>query len=281
MEYSNGIFRGYTEPVLIIHKQAEQPYVFVPHLHSSLEIYYNIKGCKTFLVNDKFYHCEPYDLFIVPPMQIHKALLNNESEYERCVISISSDMIDKLNDMPNLPEKPFDILFSPESSNSPKVNLSEEEHKTLMDFVYDYNKPDIDTTDKFIILLRLLQFISNKYKTNTVCEKDFSPQTVAEKVLGYVEQNFKNKISVKILSKNMALSEAQLYRLFKTETGMTIKEYITMRRIAESKKFLCLGYSVKEAGFNSGFNDYQNFIKAFKKVEGYPPGQMEELTSPV
>ena len=79
----------------------------------------------------------------------------------------------------------------------------------------------------------------------------------------------------------MALSEAQLYRLFKKETDMTVKEYITLRRIAEAKKLLRMGCSVKEAGFNSGFNDYQNFIKAFKKVEGYPPGQMAELTSPV
>ncbi len=281
MEGSNAIFRGYTEPVLVMHKQAEQPYVFVPHLHSSLEIYYNINGCKTFLVNDKFYHCDANDMFIVPCLHIHKALLNDQSNYERCVISISAETISKISEMPNLSEKPFEILFFPDKDSSPKVHLSPDEHITLMKLIYSYNDCENDTTDKFIIFLRILQFISKKYSKNTIREKDFSPETVAEKVLGYIEQNFKSYISVKKLSEKIALSEAQLYRLFKKETGMTVKEYITMRRIAEAKKLLILGYSVKEAGYNSGFNDYQNFIKAFKKVEGYPPGQMEELTYPI
>lgn len=281
MKHQNGIFRGYSDPVLVMHKQGEQPYVFVPHLHSSLEIYYNIKGCKSFLVNDKFYHCDHNDMFVVPCMQIHKALLNEQTDYERCVISISAETIEKLSEMPNLSEKPFDILFAPREDFSPKVHLSPEEHISFMKLIYSYNDPENDTTDRFVDFLKILQFISNKYKSNTVIEKDFSPETLAEKVLGYIEQNFKSQISVSKLSAQMALSEAQLYRLFKKETDMTVKEYITLRRIAEAKKLLRMGCSVKEAGFNSGFNDYQNFIKAFKKVEGYPPGQMAELTSPV
>ena len=278
MEHSNSIFRGYKDPVSVSYKWGEQPYVFVPHLHSSLEIYYNIKGCKSFLVNNKFYHCNQNDMFIVPSMQIHKALLNDENDYERCVISISADTMKTLSKMPNLPQKQFDIIFNPGEKACPKAHLSEDEHFYFIGLVNSYNSPSHDATDRFIVLLKILQFISSIYKSNNNFEKAFSPETVAEKVLCFVEQNYKSQISVSELSEKMALSEAQLYRLFKKETDMTVKEYLTMRKIAEAKKLLYLGCSVKEAGFKSGFNNYQNFIKSFKKIEGYSPGQLEELT---
>lgn len=280
MEHSNSMFRGYKEPLLVSYKWGEQPYVFVPHLHTSIEIFYNIKGCKSFLVNNKFYHCNQYYMFIVPSMQIHKALLNDEHDYERCVISISADTMKTLSEMPSLGDKPFDIIFNRSEKVSPKSHLTEDEHFYFIGLINTYNSPSNDSVDRFIVLLKILQFIIGKYKANTNFEKAFSPETVAEKVLGFVEQNYKSPISVGELSEKMALSEAQLYRLFKKETGMTVKEYLTMRRIAEAKKLLYLGYSVKEAGYNSGFNSYQNFIKSFKKVEGYPPGQLDELSSP-
>lgn len=281
MGKTSSIYRGNTKPVVVVHRFGEQPYISVPHLHSSLEIYYNIKGCRSFLVNNKFYHCEPNDMFLVPVMQIHKALLKTEESYERCIISISSEIINKINDMPNMVQKPFEILFSTEILDSHKTHLSPLEHTEFMELVHTYNRNGNDDADRFIILLKILQFISKKYKNDASVEKNFLPETVADEILGYVEQNFKNKISVAQISQRMALSDAQLYRLFKKETGMTVKEYLTVRRIAEAKKLLRLGFSVKEACFESGFNDYPNFIKSFKKVEGYSPGQMEELNSPI
>ncbi len=281
MELANSIYRGYKEPVVVAHRFGEQPYISVPHLHSSLEIYYNIKGCRSFLVNNRFYRCEPNDMFLVPCLQIHKALLNDEKSYERCIISISSELIDKINDMPNMKGKPFDILFSPKCADSYKTHLSESEHEKFVKLIGAYNENDNDDADRFIILLKILQFIRKKYEADVSIEKNFLPETVADEILWFVEENFKKPISVAEISKRMALSDAQLYRLFKKETGMTVKEYITMRRIAEAKKLLKLGFSVKEACFKSGFNDYPNFIKAFKKAEGYSPTKMEELNSPI
>lgn len=281
MDAINSIYRGYKEPVVVKYRFGEQPYISVPHLHSSLEIYYNIKGCRRFLVNNKFYKCDSYDMFLVPCMQIHKALLNDKNSYERCIISVSNEMIEKINGLPNMKEKPFDILFSQGIARSYKTHLSEAEHNKFISLIGSYNLDSNDDADRFIILLELLRFMSRKFKENSLLETDFSPETVADEILSFVEQNFKNPISVAQISQRMAISDAQAYRLFKKETGMTIKEYLTMRRIAEAKKLLRMGYSVKEACFESGFNDYPNFIKAFKKAEGYSPGQMEELNSPI
>ena len=53
------------------------------------------------------------------------------------------------------------------------------------------------------------------------------------------------------------------------------------RKIAEAKKYLYLGISVKEACFLSGFSDYSNFIRTFKNVEGCSPGKFDSLSKPL
>ncbi len=279
MDAVKSIYREEQTPVVVAHLVGEQPYISPPHLHNYVEIYYNIKGCRRYLVNNKYYRCEKNDMFLVPSLQIHKALLNSEREYERCIISLSSEMIEKLRSLPNMQSDPFETIFKKDVA-SHKTHLSSNEHNYLIDLITLYNAEN-EESEKFIILLRLLKFICSKYESDMVFEQNFSPETAADKILDFIERNFKTTISVSQLAKDMALSDAQLYRLFTKETGMTIKEYLTKRRIAEAKKMLQLGYSVKEACFGSGFNDYSNFIRAFKKFEGHSPGQIEELNPPI
>ena len=279
MDAVKSIYREDLTPVVVAHLVGKQPYISPPHLHDYIEFYYNIKGCRRYLVNNRYYRCEKNDLFIVPRLQIHKALLNSENEYERCIISLSSEMIEKLKALPNMQSNPFRAIFS-DDVISHKTHLSGDEHNLFIDLISFYNAEN-DETEKFVILLKILKFICNKFEKDTVFDQNFAPETEADQILDFIERNFKTQVSVSQIAKDMAVSDAQLYRLFTKETGMTIKEYLTTRRIAEAKKMLQLGYSVKQACFGSGFNDYSNFIKSFKKLEGYTPGQIEELNPPL
>ncbi len=278
MEAEKNIYREDLVPVVVEHLVSE-PHIFPPHLHNYIEIYYNIRGCRRYLINDRYYPCEKNDMFLTPALQIHKSLLYPVDEYERCIISLSSKMVEKLKSLPNMPSNPFKAIFK-EDIVSHKTHLSDEEHDKLIELVTIYNKEN-DETEKFIILLKILKFIAYKFENDTVLDQNFAPETEADKILDFIERNFRSQISVSQLAKDMALSESQLYRMFTRETGMTIKEYLIKRRIAEAKKMLQQGFSVKKACFGSGFNDYSNFIKSFKKLEGHSPGQTEELNPPI
>ena len=96
-----------------------------------------------------------------------------------------------------------------------------------------------------------------------------------EKTLGIIEQDFK-KITVAEIAKRNNVDKDYLNRLFKRETGFTIKKYIIAYRLGEAKKMLSMGSSVKEACFMSGFKDCSNFSRVFKKYEGYPPSKIKK-----
>ena len=95
-----------------------------------------------------------------------------------------------------------------------------------------------------------------------------------------IEKSFKDA-TVSGIASTLYINEDYITRLFKEETGLTLKNYITARKIAEAKKHLFLGESVKNACFLSGFKNYSNFIRTFKKYEGYPPGKLDNLTKPL
>lgn len=96
-------------------------------------------------------------------------------------------------------------------------------------------------------------------------------------VMEYIERNFHLEINLDTLSRLVFLSGQYLSRLFKQETGYTITQYITVRRLEEAKK--CLIYrreNVMEVSKNCGFSDPNYFTRVFKKHEGVTPTQYQQ-----
>ena len=60
------IFRDNQLAVSVQHSINVNQFITVPHLHYHYEIYYNINGGKSFLVENEFYECSPRDLFVIP-----------------------------------------------------------------------------------------------------------------------------------------------------------------------------------------------------------------------
>jgi two-component system response regulator YesN len=96
-------------------------------------------------------------------------------------------------------------------------------------------------------------------------------------VMEYIENNFHLDINLDTLSRLVFLSGQYLSRLFKQETGYTITQYVTVRRLEEAKK--CLTYSrenVMKVSEKCGFSDPNYFARVFKKHEGVTPTQYQQ-----
>ena len=274
-------FRDIRKDIIVFHNKNEIPYISAPHLHSQYEIYYNISGARGFMLNGNFYKCSEKDLIIIPKVQTHKAIVNKNSIYERCIINIDSYVIELLEILCHS-QSTFSWLTSESVENVKTANLSEEEHTQFMELVYEYNnskdKDKVEMLDSFLKLMLFLKkaFAASK-KTDVLDESGLS---YSDRVMNIIEHNFKT-ITVSEIANEIFVSEDYLNRLFKEETGQTIGQYLIMRKLAEAKKNIYLGKSVKEASILSGFRDYSNFIRTFKKYEGYSPSGLDGLTEPI
>ena len=67
------------------------------------------------------------------------------------------------------------------------------------------------------------------------------------------------------------VSKSHLSHRFKEFTGLTLYQYIIKKRLVVARNMLREGAQVMDACLQCGFNDYSNFLKAFKREFGKSP----------
>lgn len=93
----------------------------------------------------------------------------------------------------------------------------------------------------------------------------------------YIEQHISEDISLNDVADWVGLSPAYVSRTFKESTGQNFVEYLSICRVEQAKQLLQnTQMSIKEIGFNSGFNSMQTFIRTFKKLENCTPSQYRD-----
>lgn len=84
-------------------------------------------------------------------------------------------------------------------------------------------------------------------------------------------------LSIKDLSDHVFLSTSYICTLFKSETGQTLNQYITLYRIEKAKRLLAdPRYKVADISSKVGYSDGNYFGKTFKKIVGLSPTEYQE-----
>lgn len=95
--------------------------------------------------------------------------------------------------------------------------------------------------------------------------------------LTYIDDDLCNpEISLKDCAQHINCTSTYLSRVFRAEIGRGFKDYVLLKRTARAKHLLRQGATVTEACFQSGFNDYANFVKRFKQRCGMSPGRFRQ-----
>ncbi len=97
-------------------------------------------------------------------------------------------------------------------------------------------------------------------------------------VVNHIKENINSKIDIKSIAKKAGVSNSGLYRLFKTELGISPLEYIILEKIKLAKRYLSnKDVYIKNVSYEAGFDDSNYFIRLFKHYEGVTPKQYREL----
>ncbi len=95
---------------------------------------------------------------------------------------------------------------------------------------------------------------------------------VIDKAKAYIAAHLSEKITLKMISENVYLSETYFSFLFKKITGVTYIDYIQKLRMQEAKKLLVnTTYKVYKVAELIGYNDYKYFSVQFKKYAALTP----------
>jgi len=271
-------YKGLTKDIEICHNKNEVPFIFVPHLHSHYEIYYNISGAKGYMVNGNFYKCGSRDLIVIPKVQAHKVLVKPNVEYERCIINIDESVL-QLVDMLCHGSESISWLKQEQDAPPCAATLTIEEHEQFLEMIERYNSLEereekLLTVSLFLEILDFIGGVLKNRKANEYLNED--RLSYADQAMKMIELQFKTA-TVADIADNISVNKDYLNRFFKEETGMTVSQYLILRKLTEAKKHLYLGKSAKEACILSGFHNYANFTRTFKKHEGCSPKEFGDI----
>ncbi len=81
--------------------------------------------------------------------------------------------------------------------------------------------------------------------------------------------------TIEALSQKFDIGVSKLKRQFRLVYGLPIYEYFQKYRMEMAKKYLLSGeYSIKEIGYQLGYQNLSNFARAFKKAYQYLPSEV-------
>jgi AraC-like DNA-binding protein len=105
-------------------------------------------------------------------------------------------------------------------------------------------------------------------------QKNAKNKDVVTEVKSFIENNLGTDLAIERVAEIFYLSSSHLRKVFKEETGMTIKEYIDDLRIRRAKEMLedpliKIGDIAEQVGYLSA----QTFTRAFKLATGQAPGE--------
>lgn len=110
-------------------------------------------------------------------------------------------------------------------------------------------------------------------------KKNYSP--FITNIIQYISLNTYNSLKIKEIARHFYISETCLRNKFKKETNMTLQEFITKKKIGESKELLKSNLSITEIAVKLGFFDASHFSKTFKNLTGITPKQYQLINKPI
>lgn len=99
-----------------------------------------------------------------------------------------------------------------------------------------------------------------------------------DELFRFIHAHLLEEITLERLEEKFYISRCHIAREFKRQTGESVHQYIVKSRLDLCLSYIEQGLPITEVYKRSGFNDYNNFFRAFKKQYGMTPRQYFRAT---
>lgn len=242
---------------------------FSYHYHDFHKIIVFISGKVTYHIEGKAYHLKPRDILLVSQGAIHKPEIDPSVPYERYIFWIRDDLsCQELNTcFQKANDRSFNLVRADSALQERLKDLLPEIEQTLQ------NKHFGDTVLRNALFTQFMIYINRIFlrTSSSPDKKTYSSDTQVEQLLKYINRNLSENLSIDQLANRFFFSKYHMMRKFKNETGYTIHNYITSKRLLMARTLISQGMPVMKAAQASGFHDYTTFVRAYKKQFGKAP----------
>lgn len=254
------------------------------HFHDFHKILLLMKGNVSYCVEGRTYDLQADDIVFVPAVEVHRPVLHDTAIYERIIIYISKDYLNTYRtDNYDLAQ----CLIEAHQKQSHVLRVPAFGTTKLGQIVRELEQ-SLDSNEYANELYHNLLFLEFMIQLNRVAIHDgieyLSNSSSNKKmidVIDYLNEHLTDDLSIDFLAETFYLSRYHLMHAFKEETGYTIGNYLSTKRLLLARDRIRQGEPITNVCYECGFRNYSTFSRAYKKNFGCSPReQLSRQTTP-
>ena len=254
------------------------------HFHDFNKILLLMKGNVSYCVEGRTYDLQADDIVFVPAGEVHRPVLHDTAIYERIIIYISKDYLNTYRtDNYDLAQ----CLIEAHQKQSHVLRVPAFGTTKLGQIVRELEQ-SLDSNEYANELYHNLLFLEFMIQLNRVAIHDgieyLSNSSSNKKmidVIDYLNEHLTDDLSIDFLAETFYLSRYHLMHAFKEETGYTIGNYLSTKRLLLARDRIRQGEPITNVCYECGFRNYSTFSRAYKKNFGCSPReQLSRQTTP-
>lgn len=232
------------------------------HKHNYLEIFFVLGGTGQLRLDNRTYEMTENSIVIVNANTYHLELSNPGEQLEYAFFSIDNLLVEGFA---------YNQILSPKES--PVLVCDDEKVKKLKNEILIALREKgfaYPSKVKNKLILLIMELFENFIATADSLDKN----RALDIVKSYIDENYASKITLDELSQKSYISRWHLTRLFKEISGCSPFQYLTDKRLEESKALLkTTDKSIAEIAFAVGFDSQSYFSQIFKRKYKISPLQ--------
>ncbi len=250
------------------------------HWHDYYEIALCLEGSGRFLFGRRSYPAEAGDVFLIDDAEPHVAVTDPPGRMRLLLTLFRPELIAA----PGCRSFDTDYLSPFRSGGRPFANrlpageaAASEIRPILLELkaIWDRENP----VDRHLLdanLRRALAFLVPHARAAESAPEESAPPVDPHEqvrpVLSYVEQHFRESLTLEQVSEHVHVSASRVRHLFKEVTSVGFKEYVTNLRLTEAKRLLLTSDTcVQEVASAVGYTNLSQFYKVFQRYSSMSP----------
>ncbi len=239
---------------------------FALHTHEMCELYCFLGGKGQFKIEGNSYPLTVGDVLIMRRGEAHYIDINPDFPYTRISVHFDEGLFDSFDSRRAL-LTPF---AARERGRLNLYSADELDGNCCRSFTESMSA---DKLDRLSVVSRLIPVLADICRAFDGKSNPIEEETAIQKVIKYINNNLSEHISLDEICREFYISKPQLCRLFKANTGSTVWEYITAKRLILAESYIRAGHSPTKIFADCGFGDYSTFFRAYKKRYNRSPNE--------
>lgn len=264
--------RGYlNEDFRLFHLKDSRAQKLDYHYHEFDKLILLLNGRVTYAVEGVTYFLRPWDILLVQHNMIHKPTIDPSAPYERVVVWLGREWLEKRSD----PSEALDACFDTARERGFHLLRTDAERRLQYMQLIQRLEEALRSTEfgaarmADTLCQQLLIGVNRdllRSRTAAEARDSYRVDPKMEEILKYIVQHLDRELSVDVLAKQFYLSRYYLMHRFKAVTGYTVHQYISQKRLLWAGELIRSGVPVMKAAEQAGFSEYSTFLRAFQNT---------------